>query len=129
MSIRAFRRPPLAVMVAPAVLTAVALLVSACGGAKSATETRSVSRSTVPPTTATLPPPTPTTSPPSPPATTITKVFSNQWPQRTIATVTGEAQDIAPTSNGVYWLANNNAQSVSLTPTTVFRYNPTTVEF
>jgi hypothetical protein len=53
-------------------------------------------------------------------------VFSNQWPQRTIAAVTGEVQDIAPTSNGVYWLANNNAQSVSLTPTTVFRYNPTT---
>jgi hypothetical protein len=111
---------------APAVLTTVALLVSACGGANSSTETRPVSRSTVPPTTATLPLPTPTTSPPSPPATTITKVFSNQWPQRTIATVSGEAQDIAPTSNGVYWLANNNAQSVSLTPTTVFRYNPTT---
>lgn len=68
-----------------------------------------------------VPPTTPTT------ATTATtnKTSTVQWPEHIIATLTGEAQDIVPTSDGIYWLSVNGSVGPpqSIAP---IRYNPTT---
>jgi hypothetical protein len=45
-----------------------------------------------------------------PPTPTTIKPSVGQWPQRTIAS-TGDAQDIVPTSDGIYWLSLNGPAS------------------
>ena len=57
------------------------------------------------------------------PTTTLPRyVTRNIWPTRTI-TSTGVAQDIAPTADGVFWVAYNG-DPAARAPVTPFRYSP-----
>jgi hypothetical protein len=112
------RRPALAWLSVIAVLAIVLVL-----GFKALPSSKSsggpASRPTLPLTTTTIP--RHVTSPAKPP--------SRAWPMRTVATTgvatdAGRMQDIAPTADGVYWLANDYNADPSLSPTAPYRYVP-----
>ena len=106
------------------VLALAAPLLVACGTAKSATPLSSVSSSTLPVITTTTTAPVPMPTAPPRRVTSVNKRNPSQWPVRPVA-FTGQAQDIAPTSDDVYWL---NVLVRSFTPQVVqvVRYDPTT---
>jgi hypothetical protein len=100
-----------------------ALLLGACDAAKSVTPSLPVSTSTTAVATTTPTVPVPRSTLPPRRDTSVNKPTRIYWPERTIASV-GQAQDIAPTSTGVYWLSQPGALSNNGAPVTIYEYNP-----
>jgi hypothetical protein len=104
-------------------LAIAALLLGACGAAKSVTPSSSDPTSTPPVTTTTPTVPVPRSTLPPRRDTSVNKPTQSYWPERTIASI-GQAQDIAPTSTDVYWLSQPSAISNIGAPVTIYEYNP-----
>ena len=109
---------------ASAVLTIGALLSAGCGTAKSGTPSSQVSRSSLPVLTKTTTVPVTIPTLPARRVTSANKPPPSAWPMRTITT-TGTAEDITPTSNGVYWLNLSDAEGGYPAPITPVLYDPT----
>lgn len=110
-------------LLAPAVVM-VGVLLAGCGATKSVSGTSSTSRATQP-ITATSKPAAPSTTIAPQPVATPTTLPHSAWSERIIAS-TGQAQDIAPTSTGVYWLSAPGVVSNNGTPVTLYRDVPAT---